>query len=183
MPPVSRLLVVALVGEGLLAGLAVAWIRVRGLIVVAGPVMLGLGLGLGAAVLLALANYGLLRLAPPTTPVRAIRRLYREILRPLFGTAAPLDIVGVSLAAGVGEELLFRGVLQTELGLVGASLLFGLAHVGGRGSVVFGLWVAMMGFGLGSLAHVAGGVLAPIIAHAVYDAAAISYIRWAPGRD
>ena len=175
----SRLLVVALAGEGLLGGVALAWIRLRGLGVEAGDPVAGLGLGLGAAVLLALVNYAVLRLAPAIQPVRAIRRLYRETLRPVFATVQPIEIVGVSLAAGVGEELLFRGAVQAEFGLVVASVLFGLAHIGGRSSVVFGLWVAVMGFGLGGLAQAAGGLLAPIVAHAAYDAVAISYIRWA----
>ena len=176
----SRLLVVALVGEGLLAGVALGWIRLRGLDVGAGDLMPGLSLGLGAALLLGLGNYVVLRLAPPIQPVRAIRRLYQETLRPLFAEVGPLEIVGVSLAAGVGEELLFRGAVQAEFGVMAASVLFGLAHISGRSSLVFGLWVAIMGFGLGGLAHAAGGLLAPIVAHTVYDAIAISYIRWAP---
>ena len=174
----NRLIVVALVGEGLLGGVAVAWIRLRELGIEAGDPVVGIGLGLGAAGLLALVNYAVLRLAPAIQPVRAIRRLYREMLRPLFATVRPLEVVGVSLAAGVGEELLFRGAVQAEFGLVVASVLFGLAHIGGRSSVIFGLWVAVMGFGLGGLAHLAGGLLAPIVAHAAYDAVAISYIRW-----
>lgn len=174
--PVRRLFLVALVGEGLLAGTAVVWIQLRGLAVGAGEPVIGLGLGLGTAVLLALVNYAVLRLAPPIQPVRAIRRLYRETFRPLFATVSPFEILGVSLAAGVGEELLFRGAVQAEFGLVVASVLFGLAHISSRGSVVFGLWVVVMGFGLGGLAYVAGGLLAPIVAHFVYDAAAINYI-------
>ena len=173
-----RLIVVALAGEGLLTVVALAWIRLRGLAVEAGDTAAGLGWGLGAAVLLAFVNYAILRLVPAIQPVRAIRRLYREMLRPLFATVGPLEIVGVSLAAGVGEELLFRGAVQAEFGWVVASVLFGLAHIGGRSSVVFGLWVVVMGFGLGGLAHAAGGLLAPVVAHAVYDAMAISFIRW-----
>ena len=174
----GRLLVVALAGEGLLTGVALAWIRLRGLGVEAGDPIAGLGLGLVAAVLLALVNYAVLRLAPAIQPVRAIRRLCREMLRPLFATVRPLEIVGVSLAAGVGEELLFRGAVQAEFGLVIASVLFGLAHIVSRLWVAFGLWVAVMGFGLGGLAHAAGGLLAPIVAHAAYDAMAISFMRW-----
>ena len=72
---VSRLLVVALAGEGLLTGVALAWIRLRGLGVEAGDPVAALGFGLGAAVLLALVNYSVLRSAPAIQPVRAIRRL------------------------------------------------------------------------------------------------------------
>ena len=176
--PVTRLLVVALAGEGLLTGLALVWIRLRGLAVGAGAPMTGLGMGLGVAALLALVNFVVLRVAPPIQPVRAIRRLYRETLRPLFATASSLEIVCISLAAGVGEELLFRGAVQAEFGVIVASVLFGVAHIGGRSSVAFGLWVIVMGFGLGGLAHAAGGLLAPMEAHAAYDAVAISYIRW-----
>ena len=134
-------------------------------------------MGLGAAVLFAMLNYGVLRLAPPVAPVRAIRGLYAATLRPVFATASAVDIGAVSLAAGFGEEFLFRGAVQAELGVVVAGLLFGLAHVGGRDSWVFGVWVAVMGVGLGGLAHLGGGLLAPIVAHVVYDAAAIAYIR------
>ena len=174
----SRLFVVALAGESLLTGVALAWIWLRGLGVAVGDPVHGLAWGLGAAVVLALVNYAVLRLVPAVAPVRAIRRVYRDMLWPLFATAGPLEIVGVSLAAGVGEELLFRGAVQAEFGLVVASLLFGLAHIGGRSSVVFGLWVVVMGFGLGGLAHAVGGLLAPIVAHAAYDAMAIGFIRW-----
>jgi hypothetical protein len=173
----SRLVVVALVGETVLAMVAVVWIRARGLVVQLGDPGVGVGLGLGAAALFAAVNLGVLRLVPPIAPVRAIRRVYVDTLRPVFATATRVDIVLVSLAAGLGEELLFRGAVQVEFGVVAASLLFGLAHVGGRDSLVFGGWVVAMGFGLGGLAHLGGGLLAPIVAHVVYDAAAIAYIH------
>jgi membrane protease YdiL (CAAX protease family) len=169
----SRLVVVAVAGETVLALVAVVWIWTRGLPVEVGDPARGLVLGLGAAALLAAVNYGVLRFAP----VRALRRLYVETLRPVFAAASGFDTAAVSLAAGLGEELLFRGAVQAEFGVVVAGLLFGLAHVGGRDSLVFGAWVAVMGLGLGGLAHVGGGLLAPVVAHVVYDAAAIGYIR------
>ena len=179
----GRLLVVAVAGEGLLAGVGLAWMRLRGFPIGTGDPVVGLALGLGASVVLAGVNYAVLRLAPPVRPVRAIRGLYRDVLRPVFAQVRPLEVAAVSLAAGVGEELLFRGAVQAEFGLVVASAVFGLAHIGGRSSAVFGVWVMVMGLGLGGLAHVAGGLLAPMVAHAAYDAAAISYIRWDAGAD
>ena len=89
-------------------------------------------------------------------------------------------MIVISVAAGVGEELLFRGALQAEAGLVTASIVFGLLHIGGRDTMVFGGWVMVMGAGLGGLAVATGGLLAPIVAHSAYDAAAIAYCRWGP---
>ena len=173
----SRLLTVALVGEGLLAVVASVWVCWRGLPLELGPVGRGGGMGLVAAVALGALNYAMLRLAPPVGPVRQIRTLYRETLHPLFSRATLAEVLGVSLAAGIGEELLFRGAVQGEWGLLVASVLFGLAHIGGRTSLAFGLWAGLMGLGLGALAAFTGGLLAPIVAHAAYDAAAIGYIR------
>lgn len=173
----SRLVVVAVVGETVLALVALVWIWARELPFEVGDPVRGIGLGVGAAALLAVVNYGVLRFAPPVAPVRALRRLYGETLRPVFAAASGFDMAAVSVAAGIGEELLFRGAAQAEFGLMVASVLFGLAHVGGRDSLAFGVWVAMMGFGLGGLAHVGGGLMAPVVAHVLYDAAAIGYIR------
>jgi len=180
---VSRLLTVALVAEGLLAAVAIVWIEWRRLPFELGPVGRGLGVGLLAAAALGALNYAMLRLVPPVGPVRQIRALYRETLRPLFARVSLVEILGVSLAAGIGEELLFRGAVQGEWGLWVASVAFGLAHVGGRTSLAFGLWAGVMGLGLGVLALATGGLLAPIVAHTVYDAAAIGYIRGDTGED
>jgi hypothetical protein len=83
----------------------------------------------------------------------------------------------IGIAAGIGEEWFFRGVLQPVVGLTASSLLFGLAHVGSSKMVPFGLWATAMGFVLGGLAIVTGGLLAPIVAHGVYDIVALEYIR------
>ena len=173
-----RLLLLAFITEGLLFAVAVGWIRLRGLSVELGALLPGLIAGVAVASLLAWANSLLLKVAPPVEPVEAIRRLYRERLQPLFGKATLFEIIGISIAAAVGEELLFRGVLQSELGIGMASILFGLAHIGGRNSVVFGVWVMVMGGVLGILVPLTGGVLAAVVAHGVYDVLAMSYMRW-----
>ena len=59
----------------------------------------------------------------------------------IFGTQTPLPTVlalaaAVTLATGIGEEVLFRGLIQEGLsgvlggvgGLIAASLVFGLSH-------------------------------------------------------
>jgi membrane protease YdiL (CAAX protease family) len=110
--------------------------------------------------------------------VRSLRGVYREVLEPTFARIGRGDVLAISLAAGVCEELLFRGAIQQEWGLLPASLLFGAAHLGGSGTVGFGIWAGLIGVFLGALAIATHGLLAPIVAHAAYDALALAYIRW-----
>ena len=178
----GQLTVLAVGAESLLAAGAAAWIRWRAIPAswTDGSWTFAVLAGLAAAGVLAAVNVALLRHAPDLAAVRSLRRLYRDTLRPLFATVGLRDVVVISVAAGVGEELLFRGALQAEVGLAVASVVFGLLHMGGRDTLVFGGWVMVMGAGLGWLAVATGGLLALIIAHSVYDAAAIAYCRWAP---
>ncbi|MEW6319900.1 MAG: CPBP family intramembrane glutamic endopeptidase [Acidobacteriota bacterium] len=161
-------LVAAAVGGGLLAGVPVTW----------GEPVRGLLLGGLAAAGLAGANLALLRV--PVSGwwlVDGVRHVYRDVLVPLFGRLSRPGLVVVGLSAGVGEEWLFRGLLQPLTGWVAASLLFGLAHVASPRMLAFGVWAACMGLALGGLAIVAGGVIAPMVAHGVYDVLALAYIR------
>ena len=176
------LTLLALGGELLLTVIALAWMSYRGLTFGLGSSgwFTNIAIGLLAAALFALVNYALLRCAPDIRGLRSIRQLYRTTLRPLFAEVGPLDVVVIAVAAGIGEELLFRGALQPEVGLVPASLVFGLLHTGARSTLAFGCWVAVMGMALGGLAIVTHGLLAPIVAHAAYDAVAIVYLRWGP---
>ena len=173
-----QLVLLAAVGEGALVVVAVVWSRLREIPLSWGGLPEGVWAGAAGAVVLALVNWYLLRRAPEVAGIGAIRRLYQHTLKPAFGGLGAVDVLVISVAAGVGEELLFRGVLQPEVGLVPASLIFGLLHTGGSGTMAFGIWVAFMGAALGGLAVWTDGLLAPIIAHAVYDAAAMTYIRW-----
>ena len=172
------LVMLAVIGEATLVVIAVVWARLRDISILSGSVVLGVTVGLFAASVLGLANWYLLRRAPDVAGIAAIRRLYQKSLKPVFGRISILDVMIISVAAGLGEELLFRGVLQPEWGLLPASLIFGLLHMGGSGTLAFGCWVAVMGGALGSLATWTDGLLAPIIAHTAYDAAALTYIRW-----
>ncbi len=107
------------------------------------------------------------------------RRLGREFGRTL-GPLSTFDAFIFALASGIGEELLFRGFLQqllTEVvfegvwadwaGLVTASVVFGLLHIG-PDIKKFWPWTAMaviLGAGFGWMYLYTGNVLAPILAH------------------
>tara|TARA_R110000824_G_scaffold17017_1_gene69764 strand:+ start:492 stop:1070 length:579 start_codon:yes stop_codon:yes gene_type:complete len=175
-----ELTLLAIGGESLLVVIAVCWWVYRGSS--SWPTVVGwqedIAIGLAVAVGLMGINYILLMCGPDVLPLRPIRTLYRTTLRPLFADVRLSDVVVISIAAGIGEELFFRGVLQPEIGLVAASIVFGLVHMGGRGTFAFACWVAVMGLALGMLANVSEGLVAPIVAHTAYDAAAIGYLRW-----
>ena len=111
---------------------------------------------------------------------RDIRRLIEEFLVPLFLRAPAGSVVLVSILAGVGEELLFRGVIQDGLteplgvvfALVAAAVLFGLAHAV---SLAYFVIATLMGLYLGWIYLQTGNLLIPIIVHALYDWIAIRY--------
>ncbi|HLS04858.1 MAG TPA: CPBP family intramembrane glutamic endopeptidase [Wenzhouxiangella sp.] len=98
----------------------------------------------------------------------------------LFSGRIPGTILAVSVLAGVGEELLFRGVIQTwlgqqtspALGLIAASVLFGLAHWVSRSYAVL---TAVVGAYLGLLYHLSGNLFIPVVVHALYDWVALHY--------
>jgi membrane protease YdiL (CAAX protease family) len=74
----------------------------------------------------------------------------------------------------LGEETFFCGAIQQEFGLVVASLVFGLVHVGpDRRYLVWTVWAVLAGFMFGALYEVTGGLLAPILAHSGHNAATL----------
>jgi uncharacterized protein len=134
-------------------------------------------IGFAGAAALACGNYVLLVRAPANWLVDGVRAVYDDVLVPLFSRFGAPSAIIVGVAAGIGEEWLFRGVVQPFAGLIIASVLFGFAHVGGRSMVPFGVWASGMGLALGALAQLTGGLTAPIVAHGVYDILALAYIR------
>jgi membrane protease YdiL (CAAX protease family) len=115
-------------------------------------------------------------------PFRFLRQLQRDIdlVVRLFGNLSVLDFAVVAVMAGIAEEAMFRGLLQTWLGelwgphaaVLAVSLVFGLMHAVSRSYVVFAF---VLGAVLGYLYLYTGSLPAAIIAHAVYDFVALVY--------
>lgn len=128
------------------------------------------GLLLGTLTAACTVSLGLLayRLIP------SLRRIGEELAPRLVDGADRSALVLVSIFSGVGEEAFFRGAVQQEFGLVVASLLFGLAHIGpDRRYLVWTAWAVLAGFVFGVLYEVTGGLLAPVVAHGAHNAATL----------
>lgn len=155
---------------GSLAVVAALWCGLRGF-----DVRL-LGESVGASVLLgvvtAACTVSLGLLAYRFLPT--LREISEELAPRLVDGAASTSLVLVAIFSGVGEEAFFRGALQQEFGLVIASVLFGLAHIGpDRRYLVWTAWAVLAGFVFGLLYELSGGLLAPILAHSGHNAATL----------
>lgn len=105
------------------------------------------------------------------------RNLHRE-LRPLARDLSPLGIVALAAMSSLGEELLFRGLLQPWLGLWLQALLFGVLHqLGGPSRWVWAGWAALVGLALGAIFALTGSLAGPLLAHALINGLNLSYLR------
>lgn len=96
-------------------------------------------------------------------------------LKAIFDNMRMMDLLIISLLAGIGEELIFRGIVQVKFGLVIASIVFGLMH---SISLAYVVVTIIMGFYIGVLYQASGNLLVPIQLHFVYDFAALVYLRY-----
>ena len=115
-------------------------------------------------------------------PLAQLRRQVRSLTRQLFATATWWELALISAAAGIGEEILFRGALQPIVsgwttpiaGLAIVSVAFGLAHAASPAY----FWLATaVGAYLGWLTLYYHDLIAPIIAHGLYDFIALLWLQ------
>lgn len=115
-------------------------------------------------------------------PIKRLFRLSRERVTIFFSGASLLDLALIAGVAGIGEEALFRGVIQTRLaieftpwaGVVIASLLFGLVHFI---SLSYAIFAALFSLYLGWLLLSSDNLLVPIITHGLYDFIVLAYLK------
>ena len=119
-------------------------------------------------------------------PIARLRRQVGSLVHELFGGARWWELLAVAVAAGVGEELLFRGALQplagrwlgAAAGLVLVSVVFGALHAA---SAAYFVLATLVGLYLGLLAQSYDDLVTPIFVHAVYDFAALCALQRTPG--
>lgn len=91
-------------------------------------------------------------------------------------------IIVMSIAAGVAEELLFRGVIQTWFvnfmpviaALLASNVIFGLLHMR---TALYAAIAGVIGIYLGALYLYTDNLLAPMVTHALYDFIALYYTK------
>lgn len=142
--------------------------------------VLAVGQGLLATVPLVIAMW--LATRWPIGPLKALGELVRDLIVPIFAGVPRWQLAIISSAAGWGEEVLFRGLIQAGaesqtdspgFALILASVIFGLAHPLSTAYVVM---AAAIGAYLGWLFIATDNLLPAIVAHAAYDFVALLYL-------
>lgn len=117
-------------------------------------------------------------------PFGNLSKAIDQKVAPWLATLTITEAMFIALLAGVGEELLFRGVIQrlpavwgfgdAIVGLAIASILFGVCHWVTR---TYAILAAFIGFYLGFLFIATDSLLTPIVTHVLYDFVAIIYLQ------
>ena len=147
-----------------------------------------LDLVLGMAAALPLLGIFLLLIRARTPALDGLRRSVKEVIQPMFRACGLAELAVISVTAGVGEETLFRGVVQTATGhwlgplpaLILTSISFGLLH---PLSKMYILLACGFGLYLGACWLASGNLLVVVVAHALYDFVALAYLVGNPLSD
>lgn len=123
------------------------------------------------------------------SPMKPMKRFVETHLQPMFRASTLLELIILSLMAGIAEELLFRwciqgGIdswLQPQLGgsaalfiaLISSSLIFGICH---WVNPSYGISTMIIGLYLGILMAHFENWLVPAVTHALFDFVALYYI-------
>jgi len=99
----------------------------------------------------------------------------RQVLGNTLFSLTALDIVLLSAAAGFAEEMFFRGLLQSYIGIIGSAVVFGLLHAL---TPAYFVMATAIGLYFGYLYEVSGNLLLPMTGHAIYDIFALYLLRW-----
>ena len=105
------------------------------------------------------------------------QKLHREF-RPIARSLTAVGILVLALFSAIGEELLFRGLLQPFLGLWLSAALFGFVHqMPGPSRWVWVTWATAVGLALGLIFQLTGSLVGCIAAHALINAVNLIYLK------
>ncbi|MBC7659047.1 MAG: CPBP family intramembrane metalloprotease [Chitinophagaceae bacterium] len=131
--------------------------------------LLGIGL-IGAAVLL-IFNYVFEEQFPSF-------KAFRHILMQMIGAASIPASLYLAVISSLGEELLFRGAIQPELGILGTAVLFGLLHLGPQGLMsIWTLWAVLSSLLFGWMFQSTGSLIPVIVCHVAVNMVSMLRLR------
>ncbi len=123
-------------------------------------------------------------------PIGNLKEMTTDKIAPMFSSFSLWQMLAVAVSAGVGEELLFRWFIQQGIaewiatskgwlaGLWIASCLFGACH---WINATYAVITIVIGIYLGWMMLATGSIIAPMIAHGLYDLIALVYLKWQYG--
>jgi membrane protease YdiL (CAAX protease family) len=132
-----------------------------------------LGVGVCAAVL---CSDGLLHGTLTLVGGEAYLRRYRELAALFRGQTVAALLLG-ALMAGLGEELVFRGLGTGPAYLIVAAVLFGLLHHLGGALTPLTLWFIWEGLLFAGAILLTGNLLVTMVAHFLHDATGFLLFR------
>lgn len=83
--------------------------------------------------------------------------------------------LGLSLSAGIVEEVFFRGFLQRRIGILASSALFVIAHLS-YGQPIMLVGITLLSFGFAFLTRWRGNVWPAAVAHTFFDAIQLFWV-------
>ncbi len=167
LEPLTRTQVLVAMGGTAIVLLAIAkaWLHLSDVTLL--PVSLtwmSLGWGFAVGFVITIASFIMYRIWPAYS--RSANTYLKLVLSPLLWP----DLIWLGLLPGLSEELLFRGVMLSDLGLtplalVVSSIAFGVLHFSGSQQWPYVIWASIVGLILGYSAIATGNLFVPIIAH------------------
>ncbi len=140
------------------------------------PRLILIGSACGAA--MALISFLLLWLGKSVGLLSHLRAIMLNEIAPLFVELTWADVLLVAIVSGFCEEVLFRGVIQSQCGLLATSIIFGLFHCPSLKHISYGLWAVSAGLVLGWLYQITGNLWVPIMTHMVSNAISLIFLRY-----
>ncbi len=167
LEPLTRTQVLVAMGGTAIVLLAIAkaWLHLSDVTLL--PVTftwMSLGWGFAVGFVITIASFIMYRIWPAYS--RSANTYLKLVLSPLLWP----DLIWLGLLPGLSEELLFRGVMLSDLGLtplalVVSSIAFGILHFSGSQQWPYVIWASIVGLILGYSAIATGNLFVPIIAH------------------
>jgi membrane protease YdiL (CAAX protease family) len=176
-----QLLVRVALLEGTLLGIALIWAFFQKLPWRAAltPTLADSVFGVSAGLLILSINYAAIEYGSRYSLFfRTIKHLIEEDVSPLFQHVNLVVVILIAIVSGVAEEIFFRGVLQANIGIWLASVVFGLAHIWKKSAIFYGIYATMLGLLFGGLYVWSGSLWVPILAHVVNNFVAILYYMY-----